>query len=83
MRLYMVSSDTPPPGYTSEDELLVSLTKSDVVDAYIEWEANIDKALGEWPFVWHRLPPGTQDTIFKAVLESGIDLDSIFDDVLM
>ena len=83
MRLYMVHSDTPPPGCDPEDELLVSLTKADVVEAYIGWEANIDKAPGEWPFAWYNLSPGTQDTIFKAVLDSGIDLDSIFDGVLM
>ena len=83
MRLYMVFSDTPPPGYTAEDELLVSLTKSDVIELYTEWEANLDKAPGEWPFAWPNLGPGTQDAIFKAILESGIDVDSIFYDVLV
>ena len=83
MRPYMVLSDTPPLGYTSEDELLVSLTKNDVIEEYTEWEANLDKVPGARSYAWHNLGPGTQDNIFKAVLESGIDLDSIFDGVLL
>ena len=83
MRAYMVFSDTPPPGYTSEDELLVSLTKADVIEAYAAWEANIDKAPGEWPYVWHELNLHHLAGIFAAVSDFGIDLESIFDGVLL
>ena len=74
MKAYMVFADAPPPGgHNASDELLVSLTYGDVVEAYDEFYRTEDAP------AWDNLSAETQRQIFKAVRESGVDLDSIFD----
>jgi len=73
MKAYMVFSNEPPPGCDVNDELLVSLTYSDVIEAYDEFYQT-----GDAP-AWDNLSAENQRQIFKAVGESGVDLDSIFD----
>ena len=78
MRAYMVFEDAPPLGYDADDELLVSLTYRDVVEAYEDfyWDDNRDLAH------WAELPPRTQHLVFKAIGESGINLVDIFDELV-
>jgi len=73
MKAYMVFADAPPLGHDANDELLVSLTYGDVIEVYDEFYRT-----GDAP-QWDNLPLEAQRQIFKAVGESGIDLDSIFD----
>jgi len=72
MKAYMVFADAPPPGCGEDDELLVSLTYGDVVEAYE------NEYLDDAPN-WADLSQYTQHLIFKAVGESGINLVDIFD----
>ena len=83
MRPYMVFSDTPPAGYSSDDELLVSITQGDVIEAYSEWESDLDKAPEDWPYAWNLLSSSRKRDILIAVGDANVDLYSIFDGVLM
>ena len=76
MKAYMIFSNEPPPGCDINDELLVSLTYSDVIEAYDEFYQT-----GDAP-TWDKLSEDTQWKIFKAVGESGVDLESIFDELV-
>jgi len=78
MKSYMVFADAPPPGCGAGDELLVSLTYGDVIEAYEDFYWDDDSKMPHWV----DLSPSTQHLIFKEVGESGINLTDIFDELV-
>lgn len=81
MKPYMVFADEPPVGYNPDNELLMSLTKADVIDAYGDWGDGLFDG-DDPPDHWDELSSRQQEQIFRAVLDLDVDLWGVFDGVL-